>query len=66
VDDWLQTDGADARIIMQVHDELVLEVQSNIAEEVAAHVAQLMSEAASLQVPLKVATGIGSNWDKAH
>ena len=66
VDDWLQTDGADARMIMQVHDELVLEVQSNIAEEVAAHVAQLMSEAASLQVPLKVATGIGSNWDKAH
>lgn len=66
VDDWLQTDGADARMIMQVHDELVLEVQSNIAEEVAAHVAQLMSEAASLQVPLKVATGIGSNWDEAH
>ncbi len=66
VDDWLQTDGADARMIMQVHDELVLEVQSNIAEEVAAHVAQLMSEAASLQVPIKVATGIGSNWDKAH
>ena len=66
VDDWLQTDGADARMIMQVHDELVLEVQSNIAEEVAAHVARLMSDAASLQVPLKVTTGIGSNWDKAH
>ena len=66
VDDWLQTDGVDARMIMQVHDELVLEVQSNIAEEVAAQVAELMSDAASLQVPLKVTTGIGSNWDKAH
>ena len=66
VDDWLQTDGADARMIMQVHDELVFEVRSNIAEEVAAHVAQLMDDAASLQVPLKVSTGIGSNWDEAH
>ncbi len=66
VDDWLQNDGADARMIMQVHDELVLEVQSNIAKEVVAHVAQLMSDAASLKVPIKVATGIGANWDEAH
>jgi DNA polymerase-1 len=66
VDDWLQNDGADARMIMQVHDELVLEVHSDIADEVAARVAGLMSDAASLRVPLKVTTGIGSNWDEAH
>ena len=51
---------------MQVHDELVLEVQSNIAEEVVARVAQLMSDAVSLKVPIKVVTGIGANWDEAH
>lgn len=66
VDDWLQNDGIDARMIMQVHDELVLEVRSDIAEQTATRVAELMGGAATLQVPLKVDTGIGSNWDKAH
>lgn len=66
VDDWLQNDGVDARMIMQVHDELVLEVRSDIAEKAATHVAELMGGVATLQVPLKVDTGIGSNWDKAH
>ena len=66
VDDWLQNDGVDARMIMQVHDELVLEVHSDMADEAAARVAELMGGAATLQVPLKVDTGIGSNWDEAH
>lgn len=66
VDDWLQNDGVDARMIMQVHDELVLEVPSDMADEAAARVAELMGGAATLQVPLKVDTGIGSNWDEAH
>ena len=66
VDDWLQNDGVDARMIMQVHDELVLEVHSDLADEAAARVAELMGGAATLQVPLKVDTGIGSNWDEAH
>ena len=43
-----------------------MEVRSDIAEEAAAHVAELMGGAATLQVPLKVDTGIGSNWDEAH
>ena len=66
VDDWLQNDGVDERMIMQVQDELVLEVHSDIADEAAARVAELMGGAATLQVPLKVDTGIGSNWDEAH
>ena len=66
VDEWLRTSKARARIIMQVHDELVLEVAD---EEVAASVPLLrqhMSAAATLAVPLKVEVGIGRNWDEAH
>jgi len=51
---------------MQVHDELVLEVRRESADEVIANVRRLMSEAAQLNVPLKVDTGTGNNWDEAH
>jgi DNA polymerase-1 len=53
-------------MIMQVHDELVLEVPEACADDVAASVAAIMSAAAQLDVPLKVDTGLGSNWDEAH
>ena len=66
VDEWLTSSSADARVIMQVHDELVLEVAEPVAEEVAANVAKLMEGAASLTVPLKVEYGLGANWDEAH
>jgi DNA polymerase-1 len=66
VDDWLATSGADARVIMQVHDELVLEVAAPVAQEVAADIARLMEGAATLAVPLKVDYGLGDNWDEAH
>jgi len=66
VDDWLQHSAADARIIMQVHDELVLEVAGEEVESVTAHVCRLMSSAASLSIPLVVDTGVGNNWDEAH
>lgn len=66
VDNWLQTGGANATIIMQVHDELVLEVATAEVEQVTATVCQLMSEAAELSIPLIVDAGIGDNWDEAH
>ncbi|MCL4105975.1 UNVERIFIED_CONTAM: hypothetical protein GTU68_058281 [Idotea baltica] len=66
VDRWLQTEGPDARIIMQVHDELVLEVAEAEVERVTNKVCQLMSEAAQLAIPLIVDAGVGDNWDEAH
>ncbi len=66
VDGWLVSSGVDARMIMQVHDELVFEVAVDEIEAVTAKVSDLMSGAAALSVPLKVDTGVGSNWDEAH
>ena len=66
VDDWLQRGEADARMIMQVHDELVFEVAAGEVEEVSAEVCRLMSAAAELAVPLLVEAGVGDNWDEAH
>ena len=66
VDRWLEDSGADARQIMQVHDELVLEVAEDAATEIATEVAKIMESAASLDVPLKVDWNLGSNWDEAH
>jgi DNA polymerase-1 len=66
VDRWLREDGIDARLIMQVHDELVLEVAAAAVESVSGRIRQLMSEAASLAVPLVVDARAGSNWDEAH
>ncbi|SRR5579885_456144 len=66
VDHWLVQSRAPARMIMQVHDELVLEVAAAAAAEVGGKVRDLMSEAASLSVPLTVDVGVGANWDEAH
>jgi DNA polymerase-1 len=66
VDQWLAQEKIDARMIMQVHDELVLEVKSEIAESIAAELKTRMMQAASLDVPLVVEAGIGANWDLAH
>jgi DNA polymerase-1 len=66
VQDWLFESRVPARMIMQVHDELVFEVETGAADAVSATVVELMSRAASLRVPLQVDTGTGANWDKAH
>jgi DNA polymerase-1 len=63
---WLEAGKIDARLIMQVHDELVLEVAEKAADDVAAEVSRRMSAAASLDVPLKVDAATGANWDEAH
>jgi DNA polymerase-1 len=66
VDEWLQVDQTTSRMIMQVHDELVLEVPVECAEKVAEKVSEIMSAAARLDVFLRVDAGIGQNWDEAH
>ena len=66
VDAWLQESGADARVILQVHDELVLEVREDQIERVREAICPLMSAAAELAVPLVVEAGVGANWDEAH
>ncbi len=63
---WLQEEQPGARMIMQVHDELVFEVDENAVDTVRERVIELMNGAASLSVPLKVDVGIGANWDDAH
>ncbi len=63
---WLQGDASGARLIMQVHDELVLEVAEDRVDEVRTEVRRRMSGAAMLRVPLKVEVGVGKNWDEAH
>ncbi|MCH8070906.1 MAG: DNA polymerase I [Proteobacteria bacterium] len=66
VQQWLDTSKAPARMIMQVHDELVFEVAEKSVDEVQTEIVALMSAAADLSVPLKVDAGFGSNWDEAH
>jgi DNA polymerase-1 len=66
VDAWLQESSIRGRLIMQVHDELVLEVADDAVESTAARLREHMIAAAELAVPLKVDVGIGRNWDEAH
>jgi len=66
VDAWLRTSGVPARLIMQVHDELVLEVADEAIEPIVRQLREHMARAADLAVPLKVDVGIGLNWDEAH
>ncbi|MEC4170077.1 MULTISPECIES: DNA polymerase I [unclassified Pseudomonas] len=66
VDNWLSASGLDARVILQVHDELVLEVREDLVDQVRDEVRVHMSEAAKLDVPLVVEVGVGNNWDEAH
>ena len=66
VDEWLTSSGANARVIMQVHDELVFEVGESECRDIAGQVTRIMEAAASLSVPLRVDFGLGDNWDEAH
>lgn len=67
VADWLkQPDSPRARIIMQVHDELVFEVHNDDVEAASEKIRDLMESSMELAVPLKVDVGTGENWDQAH
>ena len=63
---WLERGEIDARLIMQVHDELVFEVAEADVEALIAALGTLMGEAVELSVPLKVEAAAGLNWDEAH
>ncbi len=63
---WLQSSGIDARLIMQVHDELVFEVAEDAVNAATPMIREHMSAAAMLNVPLRVDIGSGKNWDEAH
>ena len=66
VDRWIRESATDMKLLMQVHDELVLEVPADRLEDASAQVEKLMVGAADLKVPLKVDLGHGLNWDEAH
>ena len=66
VQDWLVGADLDARMILQVHDELVFEVSDKDLQALTEEVVQRMCGAVELSVPLTVATGVGMNWDEAH
>jgi len=66
VDDWVSQSKLSARIIMQVHDELVFEVAEDQLDVVKAGIRECMEGAAVLAVPLLVDVGVGGNWDEAH
>ncbi|MCC6069646.1 DNA polymerase I [Massilia sp. GCM10020059] len=66
VQGWLETTGMATRMVMQVHDELVLEVPEAELEIVKVKLPELMAGVAQLKVPLLAEVGVGPNWDKAH
>ena len=66
VDAWLLGQVDSARMLMQVHDELVFEVRSDRVDAVVPGVRERMAAAAELAVPLVVDIGVGANWDEAH
>ncbi|WP_060983244.1 DNA polymerase I [Vibrio splendidus] len=67
VDEWIQAEGdGRVKLLMQVHDELVFEVEESALAEIESKVQQLMESAAELEVPLVAEAGHGDNWDQAH
>lgn len=65
IDHWINTEKLRARMIMQVHDELVFEVANEDVDTIVAGIRERMMNVVSLSVPLLVSVGIGDNWDKA-
>ena len=66
IDDWLQKEATNVRMIMQVHDELVFEVPADEVTIAVERVRELMGSAADLSIPLTLDIGAGANWAKAH
>ncbi len=66
VQDWLDETRSQSHLILQVHDELILEVPEDEVSRLRPQLARLMEGVASLRVPLSVEVGTGKNWDEAH
>jgi DNA polymerase-1 len=65
-DSWIQTEHPPVRMIMQVHDELVFEVEEAAVAAASERIRAAMESAADLAVPLLVQIGVGDNWEEAH
>lgn len=66
VERWLKQEGLAARLVMQVHDELVLEVPEAEVERLKVELPARMAGVAELSVPLLAEVGVGANWEQAH
>jgi DNA polymerase-1 len=66
LDTWLERERNGARLLLQVHDELVVEAPLARVDEIRAAIIRIMESAAELAVPLRVDSGVGANWDEAH
>ena len=66
VQDWLEKSGLKSKLVLQVHDELLLEVPDEELMDVRTHLPRLMGQVAELKVPLVVEVGVGPNWEAAH
>jgi DNA polymerase-1 len=66
VQDWLEKSALQSRLVLQVHDELLLEVPDDELAEIRNHLPRLMTQVAELKVPLGVEVGVGANWEAAH
>jgi DNA polymerase-1 len=66
IDAWLAGEGGRARMLLQVHDELVFEADADCVDTLLAGATERMAGAATLRVPLVVDSGVGDNWDEAH
>jgi DNA polymerase-1 len=66
VQEWLETEKLQSKMVMQVHDELVLEAPEAELALVKEKLPQLMAGVASLKVPLLAEVGAGGNWEEAH
>lgn len=66
VDQWLTTEGLASKLVMQVHDELVLEVPDAELDTIKAALPRLMAGVAALKVPLLAEVGSGESWEAAH
>ena len=66
LDAWIAREENGARLLLQVHDELVVEAPHALVDEIRAGIIRIMESAADLAVPLRVDSGVGANWDEAH
>ncbi|MCL2887589.1 MAG: DNA polymerase, partial [Betaproteobacteria bacterium] len=66
VQNWLDTSSLQSKLVLQVHDELLLEVPDAELADIRLHLPRLMSQVAELSVPLVVEVGVGENWEAAH
>jgi DNA polymerase-1 len=66
VQNWIEAESSQSAMVMQVHDELVLEVPEDEIELIKKRLPELMAGVAQLAVPLEAEVGVGANWDEAH